>query len=51
MGYYIIAGVMASRAQWMFGIFAAGLQMAMKLNHNTAMHVVDDWFYNMAHSV
>ena len=27
-----IAGVVASRAQWRFGIFAVGLQMAIKLN-------------------
>ena len=27
-----IAGIVASRAQWRFGIFAVGLQMAMKLN-------------------
>ena len=25
---------MASRAEWMFGIFAIGLQMAIKLNNN-----------------
>ena len=29
-GLYI-AGVVASGAQWMFGIFAVGLQMAIKL--------------------
>ena len=28
----IIAGVVASRAQWRFGIFAVWLQMAIKLN-------------------
>ena len=27
-----IVGVVASRAQWRFGIFAVGLQMAIKLN-------------------
>ena len=27
-----VAGVVASRAQWRFGIFAVGLQMAIKLN-------------------
>ena len=27
-----IAGVVASRAQWRFGIFAVGLQMAIKFN-------------------
>ena len=32
-GLYYIAGVVASRAQWMFGIFTVGLQMAIKLNH------------------
>ena len=26
------SGVVASRAQWMFGIFTVGLQMAIKLN-------------------
>ena len=31
-GLYI-AGVVASRAEWMFGIFTVGLQMAIKLNH------------------
>ena len=30
--YIGIAGAMASRAQWRFGIFAVGLQMAIKLN-------------------
>ena len=33
---YYIAGVVASRAQWRFRIFAAGLQMAMKLNRVTS---------------
>ena len=31
-GLYI-AGFVASRAQWRFGIFAVGLQMAIKFNH------------------
>ena len=30
-GLYI-AGVVASRAQWRFGIFTVGLQMAIKLD-------------------
>ena len=30
-----IAGVVASRTQWRFGIFAVGLQMAIKLNQNS----------------
>ena len=29
---YRITGVVASRAQWRFGIFVVRLQMAMKLN-------------------
>ena len=30
--YSCLAGVVASRAQWRLGIFAVGLQMAIKLN-------------------
>ena len=30
--YSCLAGVVASRAQWRFGIFTVGLQMAIKLN-------------------
>ena len=32
MGYRLIAAVVASRAQWRFGIFTVGLQMVIKLN-------------------
>ena len=32
MMYSCLAGVVASRAQWRFGIFAVGPQMAIKLN-------------------
>ena len=30
--YSCLAGVVASSAQWRFGIFAVGLQMAIRLN-------------------
>ena len=36
---YSEAGVVASRAQWRFGIFAVGLQMAIKLNQVNYMHI------------
>ena len=37
---YCIAGVVASRAQRRFGIFAAGLQMAIKLNRVTSLATI-----------
>ena len=36
--YSYLAEVVASRAQWKFGIFAVGLQMAIKLNHNYRLY-------------
>ena len=36
--YSCLARVVASRAQWMFGIFAVGLQMAIKLNQLKSKH-------------
>ena len=39
-----IAGVLASRAQWRFGIFPVGLQMAIKLK--TSLCEIDVWRLN-----
>ena len=33
-----IAGVVGRRAQWRFGIFTVGLQMAIELNQDKPLH-------------